>query len=270
MPDLWILVFYSRPRISFNAAPGFLLKRNLWHKPIIDPTRVLTPAFTSPAKVHGNAQFALRSKFLRDHVAILNIRLESLKVDSGDVSKLLKDFVSAFFGGTDQRLLILQHIKFDLDTDTSAHKVQTNKIIKKLKLLGAPLESRCPSKRWLHLAGSGLTRVIFLITTHAEQETGNLAISSTSHVSINEVRSFLFDFQITPSWATMLRGVPEASLESRLDDFCNEACAMQLGAEPNGGARSALSVDRCSHQWGRLCYRAVWWLDYYVKFKLSY
>jgi hypothetical protein len=31
----------------------------------------------------------------------------------GDVGKLLKDFVSAFFSRTDQRLLILQHIKFD-------------------------------------------------------------------------------------------------------------------------------------------------------------
>jgi len=99
-------------------------------------TQTLTPAFTSPAKVHGSAQFAPHSKFLGEHVAILNFRLKSLDIDTGDISRLLGGFAAAFFGGTSRSLLISENIEFDLDIGMSAHKKQMNKILRTFRAAG--------------------------------------------------------------------------------------------------------------------------------------
>jgi len=116
---------------------GLYLKEN-WDTTQIS-TRVLTPASTSPAKVNGSAQFNPRSKFLGDHVALLSFRLKSLDVDTGDVGRQLEGFSRAFFGGTNKSLLISEHVDFDLDTNISAHRVQTGRIVKNLRAAGCVL-----------------------------------------------------------------------------------------------------------------------------------
>ena len=117
---------------------GLYLRRENLHTAQIS-TRVLTPASTSPAKVNGSAQFNPRSKFLGDHVALLSFRLKSLDVDTGDVGRLLEVFSRAFFGGANKSLLISEHVEFDLDTNISAHKAQTGKIVGKLRAAGCVL-----------------------------------------------------------------------------------------------------------------------------------
>jgi hypothetical protein len=108
-------------------------------------TQVLTAAFKSPAEVHGCAQFAPRSRFLGDHVAILNLRLKSLDVDTGDIGRLLGGFAGAFFGGTNRSLLISKHVEFDLDLDMSAHAEQMNRIARTLRAVRCALASRWSS-----------------------------------------------------------------------------------------------------------------------------
>jgi len=96
-------------------------------------TWVLTTASTSPAKVNGSTQFNPCSKFLGDHIALLSFHLKSLDVDTGNVGRLLEGFSCAFFGGANKSLLILEHVKFDLNTNISAYKVQTGRIVKRLR-----------------------------------------------------------------------------------------------------------------------------------------
>jgi len=116
---------------------GLYLKDN-WDTTQIS-TRVLTPASTSPAKVNGSAQFNPHSKFLGDHVALLSFYLKSLDVDTGDVGRQLEGFSCAFFGGTNKSLLISEHVDFDLDTNISAYRVQTGRIVKNLRAAGCVL-----------------------------------------------------------------------------------------------------------------------------------
>jgi len=117
---------------------GLYLKENYDTTQI--STRVLTPASTSPAKVNGSAQFNPHSKFLGDHIALLSFCLKYLDVNTGDVSRLLEGFSCAFFGGTNKSLLISEHVKFDLNTNISAHKVQTGRIVKRLRAAGCVLK----------------------------------------------------------------------------------------------------------------------------------
>ena len=102
-------------------------------------TRVLTPTSTSPAQIHGSTQLTPHSKFLGDHIALLSFCLKSLDVDTGNVGRLLEGFACTFFGGMNKSLFISEHVKFDLDTNISAHKVQTGRIVRKLRAAGCVL-----------------------------------------------------------------------------------------------------------------------------------
>lgn len=99
-------------------------------------TQTLTPAFTTPAQVHGSAQFAPRSKFLGEHVVILNFRLKSLDVDTGDIGRLLGGFAASFFGGKNRGLLNSENIEFDLDKGVLAHKQRMKKILGTFRAVG--------------------------------------------------------------------------------------------------------------------------------------
>lgn len=76
---------------------------------------------------------APRSKFLGEHVVILNFRLESLDDDAADVGGILGSFAAAFFGGAAKNLLIVENVKFDLDKNPLGHKRRIGRIVKKLR-----------------------------------------------------------------------------------------------------------------------------------------
>jgi hypothetical protein len=115
---------------------GFYSSKNPDREHISTVTEMLTPAFTTPAQVHGSAQFAPRSRFLGERVFILNFRLKSLDVDTGDIGRLLGSFAASFFGGTNRSLLNSENIEFDLDKGMLAHKKQMNKILRTFREAG--------------------------------------------------------------------------------------------------------------------------------------
>ncbi|KAH9048596.1 hypothetical protein EDB83DRAFT_2522864 [Lactarius deliciosus] len=127
------------------------------------------PIYQYPAKVRGSAQVIPRSKYQNDGVAILNFRLQSFNRDTGDLGKILEPFATAFFPNEGDHSLLFENINFDLTRGRREH----GKIIERVQ-------------ENLRAATSTLKTVIVLITTHAEEDTGMLGISSTHHVNIDD------------------------------------------------------------------------------------
>ncbi|KAH8976386.1 hypothetical protein EDB86DRAFT_2841066 [Lactarius hatsudake] len=129
------------------------------------------PAYESPALIRGSAQVIPRSMFSSNGIVVLNFRLESFHEDTGDLGKILEPFASAFFPNENKDSLIFEHITYDLDRSKLKHQRRVHKVVKRLSPLAA---------------SKILKTVIVLITTHADDDTGNLGTSSTRHVGINE------------------------------------------------------------------------------------
>lgn len=202
-----VLTMYVRHHKSIliksahNPSKGFYVFRVPDCTP--DKTQMLSqtwtsakPAYDSPAQVRGSAQLIPRSKFLSTGVTILNFRLESFQLDTGDLGKTLEPIASAFFPQKSS-LLISESIMFDLTQSPHKHKRNIQKVIKKLSKARWVSQTRIlyaiplASPTWSLGCGlsSTLKTAIILITTHAESGTGYLATSLGHYVDINEVCS---------------------------------------------------------------------------------
>ena len=162
--------------------------------PTLDRTETLEPLYKSTAELRGSAQLIPRSKFLGNGVAILNFRLDAFNMDTGDLGKILKPFARSFFSADDKNLLIFEDIVYDLTQGRTKHKKMMRGIVEKLRAARwvsrrIPVDSRGASTHRCCLS-STLKTIVVLITTHAEDGTGYLAISSRLHVDIKKVHSF--------------------------------------------------------------------------------
>jgi hypothetical protein len=96
-------------------------------------TRTLKPLCESPAEIRGNAQLIPRSKFLGNGVAILNFRLDSFHLDTGDLGKILGPFASAFFPEDGKNMLIFENIVYDLTQSRTEHERRIHGVVGQLR-----------------------------------------------------------------------------------------------------------------------------------------
>ncbi|KAH9017859.1 hypothetical protein EDB85DRAFT_2201432 [Lactarius pseudohatsudake] len=137
------------------------------------------PIYQHPAEIRGSAQVIPRSKYQNDGVAILNFRLKSFNCDTGDLGKILGPFAAAFFPNQGGHSLLFENIDFDLTRGRREHRQIIERVQENLRAATGP------SSHW-HLLSPTLKTVIVLITTHAEDNTGELGTSSTNHANIND------------------------------------------------------------------------------------
>ena len=112
--------FYLQTYKGFYVVPG---PRN----------QTLKPLYESPAKIRGGAQLIPRSKFLSNGIAILNFRLDSFHLDTGDLGKILGPFATAFFPEQDNISLILEDIVYDLAQRQHEHDQKIHSVVEKLR-----------------------------------------------------------------------------------------------------------------------------------------
>ncbi|KAH9014023.1 hypothetical protein EDB85DRAFT_2215399 [Lactarius pseudohatsudake] len=127
------------------------------------------PIYQHPAEIRGSAQVIPRSKYQNDGVAILNFRLKSFNCDTGDLGKILEPFAAAFFPNQGGHSLLFENIDFDLTRGHREHRQIIERVQENLRAATPTLKT-----------------VIVLITTHAEDNTGELGTSSTNHANIND------------------------------------------------------------------------------------
>jgi hypothetical protein len=91
------------------------------------------PIYESPAHVRGSARLLPRSKFQSSGVAILNFRLNSFHLDTGDLGKILEPFAFAFFPKESNGILIFESIEYDLPRSQRKHDRRMQKVVEKLR-----------------------------------------------------------------------------------------------------------------------------------------
>jgi hypothetical protein len=154
-----------------------------------------TPVYKSPAKVRGSTQLIPRSKFLSNDVAILNFHLEDFHLDTGNLGKILEPFASAFFP-KEGNGLIYNDIVFDLTQSRCRHTNQIHDVIRKITAARFVPQAGTGCSEFLPCPlSSTLKTVIILIKTHAANDTGYLATSSSCSIDFNNVCSFLLVFE---------------------------------------------------------------------------
>jgi hypothetical protein len=94
-------------------------------------TQTLEPLYESPAEIRGSTQLIPRSKFQDNGTAILNFRLDSFHLDTGDLGKILQPFAAAFFPEDGNNSLIFEEIVFDLTQ--SQHEQKTHSVVERLR-----------------------------------------------------------------------------------------------------------------------------------------
>ena len=92
----------------------------------------MEPLYESPAEVRGSAQLIPRSKFLSNGIAVLNLRLDALLLDTADLGRILEPFASGFFPAGGDDLLLYQHITYDLSRRRQEHEERMESIVRDL------------------------------------------------------------------------------------------------------------------------------------------
>jgi hypothetical protein len=107
----------------------------------------LKPLYGSPATIRGHTQLVPRSRFLSNGIAILNFRLDSFRLDTSDLGKILGPFATGFFPEEENISLIFEDIVYDLARSQRKHKQKIHSVVEKLRAArsvpraGTPVDS---------------------------------------------------------------------------------------------------------------------------------